>query len=469
MFVGRSDELQVLEKLYAKETFQFVVIYGRRRVGKTTLIGQFIQNKDAIFFSAQEANDHMNLDLFTQQVYAFFNVPKTMGGFRNWDDAFSYIALQAKTRRFILAIDEFPYAAQANKGLKSILQNIIDHQLKDSGLFLILCGSQISFMENEVLGYKSPLFGRRTSQMKIEGFDYLDAARLMKGFNNEDKIKLYSSVGGTPHYLAQIDCALTFEENIKDLYFNTSGYLYDEPLMLLAQELREPAMYNSVISAIAGGASKLNDIATKIGEDSKKTMKYVTSLLNLRIIHKEYPFGDNPAKSRKAVYRISDNCYNFWYRYVFLNRGAIEKGTGAAVADRLVFPTISEFIGKPAFEEICHQYIVRLNQSNRLPFLATGFGCWWGTDDRKRQQSDIDIVVHSKAGEDVLLGECKWRNELDDVSEIKKLMDKAHLLSGYRNYSFYLFSKFAFSAAAKQFEAQTPNLSLISLDMLFEE
>ncbi|HWQ73717.1 MAG TPA: ATP-binding protein [Syntrophomonas sp.] len=468
MFVSRTEELTALHKLYDKDKFQMIVMYGRRRVGKTTLITEFLKDKPAIFFSAQEANEHLNLQLFSEKVYGFFGLPKTTGVFSNWNDAFLFIADRAKTQKFILAIDEFPYIAASNKSVKSILQNVIDHELLNSKLYLILCGSQISFMENDVLGYKSPLFGRRTAQFQIKGFDYYDAAKMLGNASNEDKIKYYACIGGTPHYLAQIDSSLSFEENITDLLFNPQGYLYNEPAMLLQQELREPAMYNSIISAIATGASRLNDISTKIGEDTSKTIKYVKTLMDLKILHRECPFGDNPERSRKNVYLISDNCYQFWYKYVFLNKASIETGTGKEFAENMVFPELSSFIGKPAFEEVCKQYIIRQNKQKRLPFLATNFGIWWGNDKFEKKNADFDVVADNKAFKKILLCECKWRNEAHDVSEIRKLMSKTYLMPGYDEYNFMFFSKAPYSREAKRLESKTKNLKLITLDMLFD-
>lgn len=468
MFVGREEELKTLEKLYSKGNFQLVVMYGRRRVGKTTLINKFIEDKKAIFFAAQEANDSINLEIFSQKIYSFFDIPLSAGNFKTWNDALEFIAEKAKKQRFTLVIDEFPYAAEANNSIKSILQNIIDHKLKETSLFMILCGSQISFMEDEVLGHKSPLFGRRTAQMKIEGFDYYDASKMMHSFSDGDKIKLYSCIGGTPHYLSQIDASLSFEENIKDLYFNVSGYLYDEPTMLLKQELREPAMYNSVITAIASGASRLNDISTRISEDTSKTIKYLNTLLNLRILHKEYPFGDNIAKSRKGIYRISDNCYNFWYKYVFLNKIGIEQGIGHTIADKNVFPDLTDYIGKQVFEEVCRQYLIRQNKLSNLSFVATRIGSWWGQDNVEKKQSDFDIVADNKSEKKVLLGECKWRNEFDDVKEIEKLINKAYLMPEYEEYYFIFFSKVPYTKAAKELEKNYTNLRLVTLDELFK-
>ena len=467
MFVSRTEELAALQGLYDKDKFQMAVMYGRRRVGKTTLINEFIKNKPSIFFAAQEANEHLNLRMFSEKVYAFFGLPISTGAFSDWNTAFTFIADRAKKQKFILAIDEFPYIAETNKSIKSILQNVIDHELLETKLFLILCGSQISFMENEVLGYKSPLFGRRTAQFKIEGFDYISASEMLAGVSNEDKIKYYACVGGTPHYLAQIDAKLSFEDNIKSLFFSPQGYLYGEPAMLLQQELREPAMYNSIISAIATGASKLNDISTKIGEDTSKTIKYIKTLMDLKILHREHPFGDNPERSKKSVYKISDNCYRFWYKYVFMNKAGVDSGIGKDIADSMVFPSLSAFIGKPAFEDICLQYVIRMNKRKRLPFLATNFGTWWGNDKTERKNADIDIVADNMTENTVLLCECKWRNELVETAEIEKLMSKTRLLPLYDKYYFIFFSKAQFCDEVRRLEEKYDNLTLVSLDMLF--
>jgi len=468
MFVGRTSELEAMERLYNMDRFQMVVVYGRRRVGKTTLINAFIKDKPAVFFAAQEANTQLNLQMFSEKVYSFFGLPATTGVFASWHDAFMFIADKAQKQKFILAIDEFPYIVEANKSVKSILQNIIDHELLNSKLYLILCGSQISFMEKEVLGYKSPLFGRRTAQLKIVGFDYFDAGKMLPFASHEDRIKYYACLGGTPHYLAQLDGGRPFEENIKELFFQPQGYLFGEPTMLLQQELREPSMYNSIIAAIATGASRLNDISTKIGEDTAKTIKYVKTLIDLKILHKEFPFGENPERSRKGIYKISDNCFRFWYRFVFLNNTGVESGIGAEIADSLVFPMLPAFVGKPVFEEVCRQYLIRRNKEKSLPFLATNFGLWWGSDNVRKTNADIDVVADNKTEKKIILGECKWKNEPTDAADVQKLMSKAHLLPGYENYWFIFFSKATYTEAARRLAKENANLSLVSLDMLFQ-
>jgi len=466
MFFGRMKELEIMENMYKKRGFELLVLYGRRRIGKTTLISHFIQDKPSIFFSAQEANDVINLKIFSELIYQFFELQNSgLPAFTDWNSAFLFLADKARNKRLILVFDEFPYAAGANKGLKSILQNVIDHKFKESNIFIILSGSHIGFMENEVLGSKSPLFGRRTAQMKLSGFDYIDASDMLSKFNIEDKIKLYSCIGGTPYYLSRIDKNLSFEKNLESLYFEPSGYLYEEPLMLLKQELREGAMYNSIISAIALGATKLNEISLKIGEERSKTIKYLDTLIGLNILYKEFPFGENPEKSRKGIYRIKDNCYRFWYRYVFMNKTSIEQGAGAALF-KFFLPELNSYIGGP-FEDICMQYMIRMNNLQALPFIFIQSGRWWDSN------TEIDMVFSDTSKKNIIFAECKWRNELKDTAALKDLIEKSKMFndvnynSSIKNVFYYLFSKTSFSKSCESLASQIGNVRLISLKDLF--
>lgn len=469
MFVGRTNELLELQEAYDSETFQCVVIYGRRRIGKTFLISHFIEGKPAIFFTAQEVNDTMNLSMFTDKVLTFFGMADKGITFKDWDAVFTFLAEQAKEQQFVLAFDEFPYACNANKGLRSILQNAIDHKFLNTKLFLILCGSHVSFMEREVLGSKSPLFGRRTMQLRLTEFDYLDAAKMLAGISDEDKVKYYACIGGTPHYLAQIHTKQSFEENIKRLYFRNTGYLYSESFMLLQQELREPAVYNSIIASIASGATKFNDILMKTGEEKTKIAKYIKTLVDMRILDRISPFGENPQTSRKSIYQISDNCYRFWYRFVFGNQAEIDSGVGDILAEQEVFgEALATFIGKPAFEQICLQYMIRQNKDRKLPFLATQFGKWWGNDRVKREETDFDLCLADKTGKRIIIGECKWRNDAASKADIEEWMAKDYLLSDYTDRYYVYFSKSGYTDEAKHLEQRNPKLQLLELKDLFQ-
>lgn len=451
------------------DRFEMAILYGRRRIGKTFLISKFIENKPAIFFTAQEVNDRTNLELFTRRVCEFFGLPADGLQFRSWDSAFEFIADRAKEQRLVLALDEFPYACAANTALPSILQAAIDHRLRHTKLFLILCGSQVGFMEREVLGYKSPLFGRRTMQMRIDGFDYIDSSKMLPHYGHEDWVKFYACIGGTPHYLAQVDPRLSFEDNIKNLYFRSSGYLYGEPLMLLQQELREPALYNSIIAAVAGGASRLNDIVLRVGEEKTKVMKYVATLVGLHILTREYPFGENPAVSRRGIYRIADSCYYFWYRFVLPNRSAIENGLGEMVADERVLSSepLSTFVGKPAFEDICLQHMRRLSLKQMLPFTPTEFGRWWGNDPKARTETDVDLVLADTRTGQIIIGECKWTNEKVSRRDIEMLLGKSHLFPAYSDRHYYYFSKSGYSESALQLVEGNNRLRLVTFNDLF--
>jgi AAA+ ATPase superfamily predicted ATPase len=291
---------------------------------------------------------------------------------------------------------------------------------------------------------------------------------MLPGVSNEDKVKSCACVGGTPHCLSRIDPGLSFEDNLTDLYFDPQAYLYGEPTMLLMQELREPALYNSVISAVAAGSSRMNDISAKIAEETSKSAKYVKTLLDLRIFRKEVPFGEDRNASRKTIYRVADNCFRFWYKYVFMHNDGIESGSGRIIAETMVFPELSAFIGKPAFEDVCRQWLIRKKKEETLPFLATAFGTWWGTDNQAKQAADIDIVADNKALKKALLCECKWRNEPTDSGEIQKLLGKSRLLPGYSEYHFMFFSKAPYTDAALELATENKNLRLIDLDMLFD-
>ncbi len=468
MFIGRQEELRDLQEGYDSGKFQCAVIYGRRRIGKTYLISHFTEDKPTIFFTAQEANDKINLSMFSDKVLSFFGMGNSGIEFKDWNSVFSFLAEKAKEQQFVLAFDEFPYACGANKAIPSILQNAIDHQFKEGKMFLILCGSHVGFMEKQVLGSKSPLFGRRTMQFRLTGFDYLNAAAMLGDISDEDKVKYYSCIGGTPHYLAQVNPKLPFEDNMKRLYFRPSGYLYSEPFMLLQQELREPAMYNSIISAIATGSSKLNEIMTKIDEDKTKVSRYINILMDMKILERKVPFGEDEKASRKGIYEIADNCYRFWYRFVFGNQAEIDAGIGGQLADEIVFgEALSAFIGKPAFEKICLQYMMQLNKDLKLPFLATSFGKWWGNDRIKREETDLDIVLGDKTKKKVIIGECKWRNEQISKSDIENWLSKNYLLPSYVERYYVYFSKSGYSEAAKSLAKENDKLKLLCIEDLY--
>ncbi len=461
MFIGRKNELLQLNRLYNSGKFEFAVIYGRRRVGKTAIINEFVKDKNAICFTGVETNAKQNLENLSECILEFSTGMKTDTAFSNFQSALEYVFKLSENKRIVLCLDEYPYVARASRSLASTLQMLIDKYKDSSKLFLILCGSSMSYMEDEVLAYKSPLYGRRTAQMKIQPFSFEETCRCFKNFSDEDKALAYGIVGGTPQYLLQMDDRLSIEDNIKNTYLNPISFLYEEPTNLLKQEVREPAIYTAIITAIAVGASRMSDISNKVGEDSNICANYLKSLINLGIVKKETPYGEKT--SRKSIYSIEDNMFRFWYRFVPNNNSVIMRGA-ADIVYRRIEPQLSEYMGA-VFEEICKQYLWNLLLNGNSPVEFSELGRWWGNDPIEKKQTEIDIMGEQDK-KTALFGECKWTNEKVDLGVLETLIKRSNLFS-YVNVHLYLFSKSGFTKGCIDKANELGNVSLVTYsDML---
>ena len=458
MFVGRSRELNKLNALYNRNQFEFVVFYGRRRVGKTTLINEFTEQKKSIYYMAVEGTKKENLAGLSKTFLQESLAP--LSQFNDYEDLLLYIdQLALSGERYIVAIDEFPYLAASYPAISSLLQKHIDHCWKNSNLFLILCGSSMSFMEEQVLGYKSPLYGRRTAQFKIHPFTFFEARQMLSSFAPEDQAILYGATGGIPEYLSRINRYLSLERNLIDLFFDESGRLFEEPVNLLKQELREPATYHSIISAIAGGASRLNEIAGKTGLETSGCSNQITSLIALGIIRKETPVTES-ATSRKTIYRLEDSMFLFWYRFVRPNISGITRGIGETIYRQMVEPNINDFMGH-IFEDICIQYLYHPHVYAKLPFLPGNIGKWWGNNPATKSQEEIDIMAVQD--DQALLGECKWRNNDINMKILSQLLERGKLFHYEKQY-YMLFSKTGFTNDVREYVSNTLNLKLVSFN-----
>lgn len=303
MFIGREKELKSLNNLYTSDKFEFAVIYGRRRVGKTALINEFIGDKKSIYFMGVESNAKQNLENFSKSIIEYNSGIVVDTSFQSFQAALEYVFELSKNERIILVIDEYPYVARSSKSLASTLQMLIDKYKDTSKMMLILCGLSMSYMEDNVLAYKASLYGRRTAQMKILPFDFEETCRYFKNLSAEDKALIYGIVGGTPQYLLQMNDKLSIEENIKNTYLNPVSFLFEEPTNLLKQEVREPTIYMAIITAIATGASRMSEISTKVGEDTNVCTSYIKNLMNLGIVQKETPYGEKKFTQDNLLYR----------------------------------------------------------------------------------------------------------------------------------------------------------------------
>lgn len=459
MFIGRHKELETLEKLYNKNSFEFMVIYGRRRVGKTTLINEFIKDKKAIFYPGIDSNEKQNLELFSNSIMSVLSGMETNTVFKDFSDAFNYIYEMSQNERIVLVIDEYPYLANCYSGISSLLASFIDHKFLHSKLYLILCGSSLSFMENQVLGYQSPLYGRRTGQMKIKPFTFAECSQYYHNFNKYDLVIAYGITGGIPLYMSKLDDNISIEENIKDNFFDTSSYLFEEPSNLIKQECREPMQYNAIIKSIATGSTKIGEISGTSGlNDTSATSNYITKLMSLGIIEKEYPFKTDT--TRKTIYKLADSMFQFWYRFVPTNLSLIQQGAKDKVYNR-VEKQLPAYIGF-VFEEICKQYLWQENLNGNLPIEFTNLGRWWGNDPVEKKQTEIDIIADNEVNE-AIFAECKWTNEAVGEAELKDLNHQSTLFH-YRRNILILFSKSGFTKGCRELAEKLGDVLLINYD-----
>lgn len=462
-FHGRNEELKKLNRRYKDDKFECIIIYGRRRVGKTALINEFCKDKPTIFFSALNTTGRENLEALSKAIWNYErsgmeNTPV----FSDYDAAFAELTALTQEKRIVVVIDEYPYLAKAMPAVSAMLQHLIDHKWNDSHMFLILCGSSMSFMENQVLGQESPLYGRRTGQFKIEPMDYKETAAFHPELPPTDNALIYGITGGVPHYINKLDVRDSLDEALLLNLFDRSAYLYEEPANLLKQELREPAIYNAIIKAVAEGASRPNEIVTKTGEDSSIVTKYLKTLIDLGIVKRETPIAEKPG--RKTIYLLADNFFRFWYRFVPTNTSAIDSGRISETYEHAVKPYLSDYMGL-TFEQMCRDYLIYY--AKNLPIELNETGQWWGNDPLQKKQIQIDIVGTPVNGKEYLIGSCKYRNEKIGLDELELLRRYAAAFGKGDRYHYYIFSKGGFTEGLK--EAQTRGeVTLVTLDEMYQ-
>lgn len=432
MFVGRERELQSLQEQYDQNGFAMSVIYGRRRIGKSTLIARFIEGKRAICYTASKVGAERNLALFTRQVMAVLEPQMIDVTFPSLEGVLDYVTSRLTDDRLILIIDELPYWAERDESLLPILQKYIDTKWLDQNLMLILCGSTLSYMENKVLSEKSPLFGRRTSQIRLEAFNYREAALFVPDYSEEDKAVCYGVTGGVAKYLAMFDGSKDLDENIKRLYFRTDGYLYDETRNLLTQEFNDVTLVNNVIEQIASGQNTLNTIAMAIGEKEPTVTYSLRRLIEVGLVEKRTCITDEK-NHKKTLYILKDTMFKFWYMFIPKAISVIEMGHGDLYYDKAVKPFLHSFMGS-VFEDMCRYYTLEQGIQGRFGGFITRVGTWWGVENiadsngsRRAQSADIDVVAISDIDRTMVIGECKFKNEPIDKGVVETLYRRASL------------------------------------------
>lgn len=437
VFINRERELEFLNELYKSNMPCFVVIYGKRRVGKTELIKQFFKNITHIYFLADKSPEKEQLKLLSEKVGLLYHDEFLLSrGFGNWYEFFKYMNDKG---RIVVAIDEFPFLIKANKAISSIFQKGWDDILKNSEIYLILLGSSIGMMETDVLGYRSPLFGRRTGQILIEPLSFQDSKKFFPGKSNEEFLYIYSILGGTPAYLLQFDPSADLWTNIKKKILMPEAYLFSEPEFILKEELREPRNYFSILRAISMGKTRVSEIINETGFEKNIVGKYLSVLTDLRITRREVPVTEKSfEKSKRGIYMLDDNFFRFWFKFVFPNKSFIEEGEIDYIISKKIKPELDLFTSQ-IFEEVCRSFI-RKGLTLKIKFNKVGR--WWSKD------AEIDIVGLNDDENTILFGEAKWSKKKVGIDVFNDLKRKAKMIEwGKKNRKEYyaLFSRKGFT------------------------
>jgi len=460
-FIGRTEELLKFEDRYDSVNSELVFLYGRRRVGKTEFLRKFAEDKNAFFYSATESVDNEQRERFKQKMlsFGFDGEPALLN---DWESMFRNLTKLRTAGRTLVIIDEFQHIFMGKKAVPSILQNIWDEYLSKENIMLILCGSAMSFIEKKILGSKNPLYGRATAIFRMKELPFEEASQFFPGYTLKEKIIAYSILGGIPFYLKQFSQDLSIEENIRKNILSDETVLYNEIEFLLKQELRETATYNTIISAVALGNTKLNEIAQKTSMETAKVNVYLKNLIDLSIVGKEYSITDavkKDANIRNGRYKISDKFFRFWYRFVYPNKNEIEIGDTSMLA-REVTEIANMEHASICFEELCVEYVIKQNSLRKLPFKADRVGRVWG--------KTFEIDLGATDGKSILLGECKWTNSKVGAEELNDLKGKVmsnRELAGYKRHIFCLFSRSGFTKTLT--ENITDDVILIDVNDMF--
>lgn len=465
-FVGRNPELALLEKLYNSKKFEMLIMHGRRRVGKSYLLGHFakLHQKNTVYFTGDKSSEKTNVQTFCDELNKVLHAGDFVNSFEKWSDVYSFLKNTEIAERLVIIIDEFTYLYNSNPAYDSGLQIAIDTILRKKNIFLILCGSEVSVIEDIIDNSSKPLYGRKTAEIKLMPFSYKDARAFFPNYSNEEVITVYSIAGGIPFYLSLFDSRCSIKENIVTHCLSTTGVLFNEIETLLRMELKETYFYKNIMLAINAGASTFNLIKDKVGEEPAKVAKYLNVLCNLGFIKKENPCGQKQ-NSRNTLYSIYDNYFAFYFMFIFKKQNMLN----GLISPELFYEReitkekLNTFIGH-RFEGVCESYLKDLFYNGKMPFFAENLGRWWGNNPVLKKQEEIDILAIDD--ENALFCECKYTSEKFDEKQLKDLEDSSLCINREKKY-FMIFSKNGISRGVEKKICGNEMYTVITLDELF--
>ena len=421
MFINREEELSFLEKLYKSDKKEVLILYGRRRVGKTELIKQFIKNinsEDVIYFLSDRSGLKANAERFYEKVAKKFNLPNVK--VEDFRDAFNLLKI-IPNNRIVVVIDEFSYLLE-DKNTPAVFQHIID-EILDDRFFIILCGSLVGLMEG-LMSYKNPLYGRRTAQLKLSPLKFLHVREYFKDVDIETVVKIYSITGGIPMYFKLFKGG-DFERELNEVVFSKTSILYEEPEFILREEVGDVHRYYLILEALAKGYNRVSEISSVTGIEAKDLPKYLRVLMSLDLVEREVPITES-LKSKKGRYKIKDNFFRFWFRFVYPNKSEIE--IGMFKMDYLLF---NKYVGE-VFEDIVKEFLIELNKNDKLPFKFSKIGRWW------HKGEEIDLIALNENDKKALFVEVKWEDlSVREFYGIFKDLERKAELVGLKDYDKY--------------------------------
>jgi len=419
-FIDRKDELDLLEREW-ENTPSFIVVYGRRRVGKTRLLSEFAKGKRVFFHTFTEGTKEGQIEALRKELAEFFG-DELFLSFSDWFPLFKYLASKISGRTAVI-LDEFTYAVKSDREILSALQRAWDHELSRGPVMLVLSGSLLGMMRDEVLSYSSPLYGRRTAGFMLKPLNFKHSVEFFGDWDYG--LRAYLLLGGVPAYLAIASRKRSIEELVEEEFLSPLGYFYDEPYIVLAGELRELKVYFSILATIAAGKHRPTEIANSLGIEGRRIYPYLETLIRLGFVRREVPVV---GKEKRGIYRINDPFLLTWFSLVYPNRTAIELG----LAD---FESVFENLQRAysiRFEELAKEFLVELNKAGKLPFRFTRIGRWW------RKGEEIDLVALNEREKKALFVEVKWKelSERETRGILRDLKRKAELvgLDGWESF-----------------------------------
>ena len=444
-FINRTQELDFLNRKYRSKESELLIIYGRRRIGKTELILKCCEEKNYLYFMGRLESKEDTLKRFNHLLIEKFKDKLLLNNpLKNWDAVFEYMAGKSH-ERIILVLDEFTFLVERFPEIVSILQDKWDSLLKKTKIMLILSGSSVGMMEKYALDYKSPLYGRRTGQWKVDKMNISALNEFFPRYNSEEMINLYAVIDTIPGYLSVFNPEKSVVDNLKEKFFSKGEFLYEEVEILLREELRDPSNYMSIISAVAGGLTSFNEIVQKTNLDKSLLSKYLGVLEALGITERIMPITENTKeklKSKKSLYMVKDNFFDFWFRFIYINKQEIEKGNSEIVL--LLKPDLERYVSFK-FESYCEELIV-----NGLVDNFNKVGKWWHKD------KEIDIVALNNSTKEILCGECKWKDKVNALEILNELEQKAKYVDWNNEKRIEIFAVFAksFSKRVSEFNGK---------------